>query len=840
MNPQPQNGTFRIESCFAKRAAGSCCGFCLALLGMLAVVEPTGAQVPNFVLSSSPPAGLVYYVAVADVNGDGKPDLICVDNSDGQTFLAILTNNANGGFGFNSFQPVGSGPCWSVAMADVNNDGRPDLIFPAGGALTVLTNNGIGGFGFNATINLGGSATFVTVADVNGDGKPDLISANYLAGTLTVLTNNGNGSFGSNATINVGGFPRSIVATDVNGDGKVDLVCANGTAGTLTVLTNDGSGVFGSNATLNVGGNAVCVTAADVNGDGKPDLICANLAGYLTVLTNNGAGGFGSNAMLNVLFPVFVVAADVNSDGKPDLICASPIPAGALGGDNTLTIFTNDGSGGFGFEGKLAPGGAPNSVAAADVNGDGQLDLVCPSMIGNVGNVMVFTNTISPGHTGFSPISSPGVGANPQSVIAVDVNGDGKLDLISANAGGHSLTVLTNDGNGNFGSNATLNVSNVTACVVAADMNGDGQPDLISADFVTGNITVLTNNGSGAFGSNATLSAGTGFPVVGAVSVYSIAAADVNGDGKSDLIRANYSGFSLTLWTNNGSGMFSSNATLTLIGAKPRDVVAADVNGDGKPDLIIANEVGVGGLPPPVGVGLMVFTNNGRGGFGPNPSQSFGPASISVAVADVNGDGQPDLISADSGGDLNGHTPAGNTLRIWTNNGIGGFGFNATLTVDGSIYCVTVADVNGDGKPDLICANFTNVSGTTGNLTVFTNNGSGAFGLYATLAVGSNPHCVVAADVNGDGRLDLIAANSYDNNLSLLINVPYVDLIAQTNDATLVWPYPSSGFVLQQDSDLGSTNWLMVTNTVNFIGGQNQATVSSPAGNEFFRLSHLK
>src|SRR5208283_257690 len=162
---------------------------------------------------------------------------------------------------------------------------------------------------------------------------------------------------------------------------------------------------------------------------------------------------------------------------------------------------------------------------------------------------------------------------------------------------------------------------------------------------------------------NATLSAGTGFPVLGAVSVYSIAAADVNGDGKPDLIRANNSGFSLTQFTNNGSG-----------------------------------------------------------GLGPNPSQSFGPASISVAVADVNGDGQPDLISADSGSDPNGHTANGNTLRVWTNNGSGVFATNATLTVDGYIYYVTVADVNRDGKPDLICANSTNVSSTAGNLTGFTNN----------------------------------------------------------------------------------------------------------------------
>jgi hypothetical protein len=828
MKIQLRIGTSWTGFSFTKAIARPHLRFWCALLGTLVGFEQAGAQTPNFVLSCSPDAGPVYYVAVADVNGDGKPDLICVDNM-GEPVLVILTNNGSGGFGLNAEIPIGSGICWSVAVADVNGDGKPDLICANGSTLTVLTNNGSGGFGFNTTLNVGGSPAYVTAADVNGDGEVDLISANW-AGTLTVLTNNGSGGFGSNATLSVGSNPRSVVAADMNGDGKVDLISANWGDGTLTVLTNNGSGIFGSNATLNVGGYPCCVTVADVNGDGKPDLICANEAS-LIILTNNGSGGFGSNATLNVLFPVFVVAADVNGDGKPDLICASPIPPGALGGDNTLTIFTNDGSGGFGFDGKLATGGAPFSVAAADVNGDGQLDLICPSLAGNGGTIMVFTNTIIPGHTGFSLISSPGVGANPFSVIAVDVNGDCKLDLISANAGDNTLTVLTNNGNGFFGSNATLNVGSIPACVVAADVNGDGKPDLICGNWYDGTLTVFTNNGSGGFGSNATLSAGAGPLNPYPVEVYSIAAVDVNGDGKPDLIRANYGGGSLTIWTNNGSGIFSSNATL-YCGGWPRAVVVADVNGDGKPDLISVVDTGGGGLSN--SKGLIVFTNNGSGGFGLNAeilSIGYGAFDLSaaVAVADVNGDGKPDLISATSGG----------YLTIWTNNGSGVFGSNATLNVGGRPWCVTAADVNGDGKPDLICANTTSVNGTyTGNLTLFTNNGSGTFGLYATLAVGSAPYCVVAADVNGDGRLDLITANSYDNNLSVLFNVPWLDIGLATNTINMVWPFPSSGFVLQQNSDLGTTNWVNVTNAANFVGGQNQVLIPPSAGNDFFRLYH--
>ena len=329
-------------------------------------------------------------VAAADVNGDGQVDLICANYN--TNFLTVLTNNGSGSFARSGNYSVGSQPVCVIA-ADVNGDGWADLISANYGTntLSVLTNNRSGRFVLSAVLNVGSSPAWVTAADVNGDGMVDLICANSGTNRLTVLTNNGSGGFVPSALLNVGNTPRSVTAADVNGDGWVDLICANNAGGTLSVLTNDGRGGFALSATLSVGTLPLSVAAADVNGDGWVDLI--STGNTLTmVLTNNGKGAFTNSVSYAASGTECVIAADVNGDGWVDLICANY----AVTNSNTLTVLTNNGSGGFGFNTNLTVGTGPFFVAAVDVNGDGRLDLVCPNLGNNTLSVLINTATFTP------------------------------------------------------------------------------------------------------------------------------------------------------------------------------------------------------------------------------------------------------------------------------------------------------------------------------------------------------------------------------------------------------------------------------------------------------------
>ena len=391
--------------------------------------------------------------------------------------------------------PTGGYDPYAVAIADVNGDGNPDLLvanqeqFGTESSVGVLLGNGDGTYQKAVTYDAGGiSAYAIAVADVNADGHPDLLvadgcsSAGYCStdGVLAVLLGNGDGTFQAAQTYDTGGsdiYHSNVAVADVNGDHKLDVAISHGCGGTtcstgsVSVLLGDGTGGFGPATSYASGGNgASWVAIADMNGDHKPDLVTVNwcsalcgtstpIEGSVGVLLGKGDGTFqaavtypsGGNGSRSVAL------ADVNGDGKIDVLTASCGPDACAPGfpGGTAAVLLGNGNGTLQSAVAYTAGDSPDAILATDLNGDGKLDLV----VGNWGT----TN-----------------GAN--------------------NHG--SISVLAGTGSGTFQTSRTLLTGgNEVPSVAAADLNGDGKPDVVTANVAgsfqyntPGSVSVLLNN----------------------------------------------------------------------------------------------------------------------------------------------------------------------------------------------------------------------------------------------------------------------------------------------------------------------------------------------------------
>jgi hypothetical protein len=329
-----------------------------------------------------------------------------------------------------------------------------------------------------------------------------------------------------------------------------------------------------STSALVVGAGPFSVIAVDINADGHRDLISANsVANTLSVLTNNGKGGFflaSSPATLNEA-PDAVAAEDMNGDGRVDLISTDYIAGQAV----SLSVFTNNGSSSFSFWVTAFGGAHAFSAFPLDVNEDGRVDLI--SVSSDDDTIIVATNR---SNSSFSFQRTYAVGDNPRFVIPADVNGDGKMDLVSANTFGASLSVLTNNA-GVFTLASTPAVGIGPVGLAAADFNSDGRLDLVSVNTFSDTLSVLLNNGGGG-----TFTPASSLPV--GASPYSVGVIDFNGDGRPDLVSANAEDSTISILLNDGSGNFTLARTVP-VGADPTSVAVGDLNGDGFPDLATAN-----------------------------------------------------------------------------------------------------------------------------------------------------------------------------------------------------------------------------------------------------------
>ncbi len=587
------------------------------------------------------------------------------------------------------------------------------------------------------------------IADFNGDGFGDS-AVLTTSGIVVALHNPADGSVMSTATYSVPGIGPSIAAMDFNGDGFVDLaVTQNDGAGqgNVVILLGNGDGAFGPPAkfpTGPIGPFAFYLATGDFNGDGHADLSVANIpamigaTGTVAVLLGKGDGTFSPAVSYTVgEFPGTIVAADFNGDGITDLAALDNL-VGIANYANKVWVLLGKGDGTFQPAVSTATGTGSGYLGWVDLNHDGKPDLVIADEFASAMAVM-FGN----GDGTFQPATEYLMAAEVGSIAPLPLADGNTLLLTSDNATGYQfISFFASDGTTTIPVIQNLGVGPTS--IASTDLNGDRQPDLVITDAEAGNIYVKLATGSGTFASPTTYSLGS--------QPGALALADVSGDGKIDVIAADATGLDVLL--GNGDGTLQAVKTLPA-GGSLSSVAIADFNMDGKPDVAAANAV-TGGIS--------LFMNSGNGAFesARTVSLSSGLIALSAVSGDFNGDDKPDLIVA--------YSPTDNTqpggVAVLLGNGDGTFQPAVNIPLPGPILQqivgsassapLAVGDLNGDGKLDVV----TVIRGATSNqVAVLLGIGNGTFQPPLFTNTQTAPPMIVITDQNGDDIPDLVLAD---------------------------------------------------------------------------------
>lgn len=436
-----------------------------------------------------------------------------------------------------------------------------------------------------------------------------------------------------------------------------------------------------------------------------------------SVLPSSLPGFLFRKALPAGYFPTSVATGDFNGDGKMDFVVAN-------GGDNDLWLYLGNGDGTFALPVILpiTRGLTPVWVSAVDLRGIGKLDLVVAEADSN--SLGIFLGN---GNGTFNEIAVALPGS-PSVLITGDFNRDGKVDVVAAYADGNptAVSVLPGLGNGSFGSPINTSIVGLGSAyfwLSTADLNGDGIPDLVATSGLQDNaVQVLMGNGDGTF------SAGQVIAQNFQNQNLSTALFDADEDGKIDAIVVDSFG-ALWFYQGNGDGSFSTNPKLFGVGDVPFGIGVADVDGDGHLDVVVSG-VFVDGWPYGASAGNLtcVLLGDGKGNFSPAKVYRGDLSAFSLAIADFNGDGHPDIVTANQDSD---------SAVVFLNDGKGGFGdpqggfigYEGGGAVNAPLTEIVSTDVNGDGFPDLALIEYPQLPSTSYQLTVMLNDGTGHYSL---------------------------------------------------------------------------------------------------------------
>jgi hypothetical protein len=663
-----------------------------------------------------------------------------------------------------SLDPVG------LVAGDWNGDGHQDLVYVETGALPtlhVLLGNGKGGFTEGTMVELPtGTCTFelvtcrLIVGDFNKDGHPDIL----MAGTFSsgwgyaVVPGNGDGTFGtpivsilpasSNGGLDTLVPVRAAVA-DFNGDGTLDIAVADYQDSSINIYLGDGTGKFTAGNNLSDFNTPYATYTADVNHDGKADLIVFDGSPEVEIWLGDGSGGFthSQNSFSGTIEFAAECVADLNGDGNVDLV--------GVDGLGNIYAMTGNANGSFNAPQKIATGfessnAYSSAYYAADLTGDGIPELIAESLEG-------FDTAVATGALQYGPVQKRTSGPFATQLAIADFNEDGAADIAVGVSGG--IELFNSNKQGAFPDSTITHVTVPITFLFSGDFNGDGLAD-VAAEGTDNLIRTYLGVKGGGFSAPVQTSAtiSTAFNYIGNT------VGDFDGDGNQDILMSGQ------VLYGNGDGSFTP---LTIVTGT--NGLVADLNRDGKSDLLSVSSLQISAGSYVNGYGLLAQLGGSKRSF-TQVTTSFTPYTPGegittpalLAVGDVNGDGNPDAVVYD---------PNTLLLETWLGNGDGSFHEGSTSSVsattwtplgaggqDNAIEVGSLADMDGDGHPDLVFL-ATEQNGTTSLAPVYVlvieyGDGKGNFSAPEILPLSRAFTYVMAATIDASGHPGILLGNN--------------------------------------------------------------------------------
>ncbi|CAF2715852.1 unnamed protein product [Rotaria sp. Silwood2] len=630
------------------------------------------------------------HVIISDINTDKHLDIITV-NSKSNT-MSIIMGDGNGNFtGQIKYSTGDSSHPYDIAMSDFNNDDRVDFVIANEGTDSIGV---LFGFRYASFQNLtmysndnNQMPMAIIVNDFNNDNYIDIAAVFAVTDNLAVLLGYGNGSFGPMKAYSTGidSTPYMLAANDFNNDDQMDIVVANYGTNNLGILLGYNNGSFATMTTYSTGFQSTpyYVTAADLNNDNQTDIISVNTGSdSIGIFLGYGNGSFAVMITYSTgdsSIPWAAAVGYINNDGRLDIVVVNY-------GTNSVGIFLGYGDGSFQNHVTYSTGyqSYPTSVVIGDFNHDNQSDIGVANF--NANNVGIF---LGYGNGSFSTVVpySTGDSSSPQYAVVGDFNNDKILDIAVANYGTSDVAVLFGFGDGTFllGTAYSTGMGSVPWSLAVADFNNDTRLDIAATGTLLNSIVVLLGYGYETFAGVTKYNTGDGS------MPHSVAVADFNNDGWSDVIVANYGTDSVGLFLGYGAKGFDSMVTFsTGINSAPYCLAIGHFNNDNHLDIVVTNSQTDN---------VVILFGFGNGTFSIGVIYSTGARSqpSAVAVGDLNNDNISDIVIANFGT---------NFILILYGYGNGTFG-NDTLYQLGYEYrptSVVLADLNNNNWMDIAIA----------------------------------------------------------------------------------------------------------------------------------------